>query len=302
MLLGSRSAHRATPFLLRHEGRPAAYEVVLEGWNEEAHRSAPLCVRSRGASADDVVVLHRPERGGGSGRDADLGVDVLDVVVGGLGRDDEPVGDLARREARARRGCSTSTSRRDSPPGFWAACRARAPGSPWPAATSTARVARGSSTPSDSSRRSSAAASSSENARPVGALGGQPDVDLGRGQHARCRIAGVGAEALVVAGAVALLVVRRGDRVQGGEGRRAAEHLLGEHRVELDAVELRPRERAGLVPDRVRHRGRAEVVHERRPAERGRVLLGQARARGRRRWRAARSGGCARPCTATSGR
>ena len=64
-----------------------------------AHRGAPLCFRSRGASADDVVVLHRPESGGGSGRDADLRVDVLDVVVGRLGGDDEPVGDLAGREA-----------------------------------------------------------------------------------------------------------------------------------------------------------------------------------------------------------
>jgi Aldo/keto reductase family len=59
-----------------------------------------LCFRLRGgASADDVVVLDRPERGGGSGRDADLRVDVLDVVVGGLGGDDESVGDLAGREA-----------------------------------------------------------------------------------------------------------------------------------------------------------------------------------------------------------
>jgi hypothetical protein len=64
-----------------------------------AHRGAPLCFRLRGASADDVVVLHRPESGGGSGRDADLRVDVLDVVVGGLGGDDESVGDLAGREA-----------------------------------------------------------------------------------------------------------------------------------------------------------------------------------------------------------
>ena len=43
-------------------------------------------------------MLHRPERGGGAGRDADLGVDVLDVVIGGLRRDVEPIGDLPRRE------------------------------------------------------------------------------------------------------------------------------------------------------------------------------------------------------------
>ena len=90
--------------------------------------------------------------------------------------------------------------------------------------------------------------------RAVRSLGGQPDVDLRRGQHARSEIVGVGAHALVVAGPVALLVVRARDRVQDGERRRAAQHLLGQHRVKLDAVELRPRERAGLVPDRVRHR------------------------------------------------
>ena len=63
--------------------------------------------------------------------------------------------------------------------------------------------------------------------------------------------------------------------------RGAAEHLLGEHRVELYAVELRPRERAGLVPDRVRHCARAEVVHECGAAERVRVLLGEPEDTGR---------------------
>jgi hypothetical protein len=60
-------------------------------------RRAPGC----GWSLDDVV-LHGPERGRGSRRDADLGVDVLDVVVDGLGRDAEPVGDLASGEALRR--------------------------------------------------------------------------------------------------------------------------------------------------------------------------------------------------------
>jgi hypothetical protein len=39
--------------------------------------------------------------------------------------------------------------------------------------------------------------------------------------------------------------------------------------VELDSIELRTSERAGLVPDRVRYGGRAEIVHERGPAECG---------------------------------
>jgi hypothetical protein len=52
-------------------------------------------------SLDDRV-LHRPERGGGPCRDVDLAVDVLDVVIGGLGRDVEPIGDLARGESLGR--------------------------------------------------------------------------------------------------------------------------------------------------------------------------------------------------------
>ena len=66
-----------------------------------------------------------------------------------------------------------------------------------------------------------------------------------------------------------------GDGVQNGESRRAAQHLLGQHRVKLDPVELGARERPGLVPDGVRHDRRSEVVHERRAAHRGDVVIGE---------------------------
>ena len=52
------------------------------------------------------------------------------------------------------------------------------------------------------------------------------------------------------------------DRGQHGKSRRAAKHLLGQHRVKLDAIELRPREGPGLVPDRVRDAEPPEVVNE----------------------------------------
>ncbi len=39
-------------------------------------------------------MLHREHRGGGPAGGADLGVDVLDVVAGRLGRDDQPFGYL----------------------------------------------------------------------------------------------------------------------------------------------------------------------------------------------------------------
>ena len=71
----------------------------------------------------------------------------------------------------------------------------------------------------------------------------------------------------MVAGPVTFLMVRARDRVQRGQRRRAAQHLLGQHRVKLDAVELRARERAGLVPDGVGHPGGTEIVQQSGPAE-----------------------------------
>ena len=47
-------------------------------------------------------MLHGPQSGGGSCRRADLAVDVLDVVICGLGRDGEPIGDLLRCESPGR--------------------------------------------------------------------------------------------------------------------------------------------------------------------------------------------------------
>ena len=215
------------------------------------------------------------QSGSGPGRDADLAVDVLDVVVGGLGRDGSrsAISRVVSPRAASRR---TSTSRRVSPPG----CRCRLPdgarGSPCPAATSTARLARGSSTPCDSSWRSSAAAYRGREGQTVGSLGGHPHVDLGRGEDADPRSSASACNALVIPGPVALLVVRRCDRVQDGQRRRAAQHLLGQHRVKFDPIELRPRQRPGLVQDRVRHDGGAEVVHERGAPDRGDGLFGQS--------------------------
>ena len=57
----------------------------------------PRASRPTAGSADDGV-LHGPESGGGSRRYAYLVVDVLDVVIGGLRRDEEPIGDCLRLE------------------------------------------------------------------------------------------------------------------------------------------------------------------------------------------------------------
>ena len=81
-------------------------------------RDAPISASTACSFVDDCttaasVVLHLSgeyalldgeERGGAPGGHADLGVDVLDVVVGGLGRDAEPVGRPRGWSGRARAG------------------------------------------------------------------------------------------------------------------------------------------------------------------------------------------------------
>jgi hypothetical protein len=57
------------------------------------------CWRADHASGGEDAVLDREERGGTAGRDADLRVDVLRVLICGLGGDHEPVGDLPGGEA-----------------------------------------------------------------------------------------------------------------------------------------------------------------------------------------------------------
>ena len=61
-------------------------------------------------------VLHGEQRGRGAGGDADLGVGVLDVMVGGLDRDPLPTRDLLGLQPRASRPI-TSASRSVSPAG-----------------------------------------------------------------------------------------------------------------------------------------------------------------------------------------
>src|SRR3954467_10747349 len=53
------------------------------------------------AVGGEDAVLDGEQSGRSTGGRADLGVDVLDVMIGGLHRDHEWVGDLARREAEA---------------------------------------------------------------------------------------------------------------------------------------------------------------------------------------------------------
>ncbi len=92
----------------------------------------------------DDSVLDRPQHCCGSARNPDLAVHVLDVMIGGLGRDEELDSDLAGRESTGRQSQHLDFSRRQ--PMDSTAClgvdAARPPSTPWPAAVSTALVAR----------------------------------------------------------------------------------------------------------------------------------------------------------------
>jgi len=72
----------------------------------------------------------------------------------------------------------------------------------------------------------------------------------------------VGREAARVAGAVEALALLDGDAAERGERLGLVEHALGHVGMHAHALPLAGAERAGLVPDRVRHAEATEVVHE----------------------------------------
>ena len=172
------------------------------------------------------------------------------------GRDVEPIRDLTRRESLAA-SRSTSTSRRVSRPDLRLFARGR----------SRLAVSRGHEHRTARAKLERLVIRAGETPRPHpeartadGLLARRsPDVDLRRRQDASSEIVGVGLHALVVTGSVRTFVVRGRDRVRRREPASGA-HLLGQHRVKLDPIELRPRERPRLVPDRVRHDFGTKVV------------------------------------------
>src|SRR5512144_1121329 len=62
-----------------------ASETCGECMGREGKLHGPAGSSSSRASSANHVVLHGPESSGGPGRYSDLAVDVLDVVIGGLG-------------------------------------------------------------------------------------------------------------------------------------------------------------------------------------------------------------------------
>ena len=89
--------------------------------------------------------------------------------------------------------------------------------------------------------------------------------DRGAGQPAR------------IAGAVEPLAQLNGDRPERGERLGLVKHPLGQIRMHADALPLSSAQRAGAVPNRVRHSQSAEAVDETRPAQRSHLGLGEAK-------------------------
>src|SRR5215210_5844853 len=87
-------------------------------------------------------------------------------------------------------------------------------------------------------------------------------VGVSGGDHPRGARDRVARETARVAGAVKALPVLDGDAAERREGFGLVEHALGDVGMHAHALPLAGTERAGLVPDRVRHAEAAEAVHE----------------------------------------
>lgn len=194
--------------------------------------------------------MHGPEGGAGSRGYIDLVVDMLDVVIGGFGCDEQAVGDLLGGESAGRKAQHIHFAMGEAAgmlrPGWRGGFRFVVAGG------GEHRVGRAQI---ESALRSKTAQFGCGflcgEGRTIGALGSHSHADFRRGQQADSGIAMIGVHAPVVAEAVALFVVRGRNRVECRERRRAAQHLLGQHGVQLDTIELRAGERTALVEDGV---------------------------------------------------
>ncbi len=88
-------------------------------------------------------------------------------------------------------------------------------------------------------------------------------------------------QAAGIAGTVEVFAYLHRDLPERGERGRTPQHPLGQVRVQPDALPLRCRQRAGLVPDRVRHPEVAEARHQRGAPHGGDLVVRRAE-RGRR--------------------
>ena len=217
-----------------------------------------------GLGVGDQPVPHGEQTRPCAVRDADLRVDVLDVVARPSSARSTSRSAISWFESPSATSRSTSTSRDGEAGG-----PVTAPPYRWPAARSTASTASPSSRPAvTSARRYGRRLLGRQRAGGAAAARVMARYDVGGGQDAPPAVIADSPEAARIAGAVEPLVVLDGDRAERREGRREGEHALAQVRMQADPLHLRRRERPPLVPDRVRDPEAAEVVHQPGPADR----------------------------------
>ena len=207
----------------------------------------------------EQVMLHREQRQPGPALQAQLGVDVHHVLLGGAGRDAQQPADLgvgaAHRHQPDHLHLAVGQAAR---PG---SRRARAGRSP-PARRS--RATRSSAPLADHRPQLALDRRARRSAGPVGPFRSQRHADVGGGQDARHHGDGVGAQPPVIAGTRAALVGRGGDVGQGGQRRATGagrSRCAGRGRApararRASAVRAFPRCRWGRPPDPRRARSR----------------------------------------------
>ena len=231
---------------------------------------------------------HGEQRGGGPAGRADLGVDVLDVVAGCLGRDHQSFGYLLVGQA---------TGEQDQDLGL-AGGQGRGPGQPFPAPRppvpgrlehgvhGRAVQAAGPDLGPQFRRRFLGRAGRA--VRPGLTHRG---VRVGRPEHPGRPGDRAAGQAARVPAAVQPLTDLHCDLAERRQRRRLVQHALGQVRVQPDPFPLARAQRPGPVPDRVRHAQPAEPVYEPGSAQREHLLerqpeapagfFGQFRHRGR---------------------
>ena len=194
---------------------------------------------------------------------------MLDVAAGGLRRDRQALGDLLVRPALGQQLEHLDLPRRE--PG-----RPLAPPRYAVARAGQYRVGRlrvagpGRDVGAQLRRRLVAG-----ELRPVGARLAHRLVGVG-GPEQPCWAADGGAgQRGRIAGAVEPLAQLNGDRPERSERPGLMEHPLGQMRVHADAFPLSSAQRAGAVPNRVRHPQPAEAVDEARATKRSHLGLGE---------------------------
>ena len=222
-------------------------------------------------------VLDRKNRGRRTGRDADLVVDVLDVMPDGLGRDAERRGHFAIR-------ATLCHEAKDLDLAIGQIARARRHRAPWTRAGAGQHRLHGLWI-KPAGRHFLPQLTGRVVERPRGTMWPRLQHGLariGRREHAGPTIEVVPSTAAVIAGAVETLVMRRSDRGDRVKALAAGQNAFGVVHVQAHTLPLVDGKRTFPLPDGIRHPTPANVVQQTRSPHTGRISGRKAEiARGR---------------------